>query len=190
MSGSSCNMTCKQLFRCRQPSWTRLLLVLLSGLLCGLPYRSVRAEAVAEYDLKAAYLYNFSVFIDWPVLPEDTFNLCLLGPDNFGPALKRLESKVVHQRPVSVARLSSLSALRRCQMLFIHEREAPNMRRILAELGDAPVLTVTDSPLVQGTMIALAIEESRLVFDIALNRMRAAGLSPRAKLLPLARNLR
>lgn len=167
----------------------RALLLLLSGLLCSLPYQHVRAEAVAEYDLKAAYLYNFSVFTDWPVLSDETFNFCLLGPDNFGPALKRLESKTVHQKPVLIARLSSLTAIRRCQLLFIHEREAPNMRRILAELGDAPVLTVTDSPLVQGAMIMLTVEGARLVFDIALQRMRTTGLNPRAKLLPLARSL-
>lgn len=147
------------------------------------------AEPVPEYDLKATYLYNFALFTEWPAgnAGDGSFRLCVLGKDPFGPALRRIEGKLVGGRPIAVARLTTLSAIRQCQLLFVTEREAENMSRIFAELGEASVLTVTDVPAGPPAAITLAVDNQRLVFDVALPRAQAASLVLSSKLLKLAR---
>lgn len=159
-------------------------------LLLGLAAREGAAQSgVAEYDLKASFLYNFAVFAEWPHKTEGNLNLCVLGQDNFGPALKRLESKSVRGMAIVVARLSSLAAIRKCDLLFIAEREVANMRQILAELGDSPVLTVSETPGAYRGIITLSNDGARLAFEIDQTRARQLNLKLSSKLLQLARTV-
>ncbi|MEJ6000365.1 YfiR family protein [Paucibacter soli] len=150
------------------------------------------AQAVPEYAMKATYLYNFMVFAEWPNQEahgtQDSLQLCVFGPDNFGAALNALEGKSVHGRKLAVQRASSLASLRRCHLLFVTEREAPNMAAILQVLGEAPVLTVADSPLASGAAILLSLDGQRLVFDVNLQRIKKAGITLSSKVLQLARS--
>lgn len=165
--------------------FSRLLLILSLWL-----SQSSWAGTISEYEMKATYLYNFAVFTEWPKSEGDTFNLCILGQDNFGTALNRIEGKIVHGRRLFVARLSSLSAIRRCDLLYITDRESTKLGVIFTELGDTPVLTVAEtSPANTSAAINLALEGQRLVFDINVPRARNARLSISSKLLQLARSL-
>lgn len=140
--------------------------------------------------MKATYLYNFAVFTEWPTVTGDTFNLCVLGQDNFGQALNKIEGKNINGRRLSVFRLSTLHNVKSCHMLFVSEHDAPRMPRILEELGDAPVLTVTDTPVQSGTMIAISLDGRRLTFDVNAEAAKRSRLNISSKLLQLAKNTR
>lgn len=163
------------------------LRILLPALLLVLARPAVAADSVPEYEMKATYLYNFALYTEWPVISGDHFNLCILGPDNFGNSLRRLEGKLLHGKPILLARLSSLSAIRTCHLLFVSDKEASSMPRIMAELGNAPVLVVTDVPVSPRPAVVMSIENQRLLFDVDLQRARAASLTLSSKLLKLAR---
>jgi len=154
--------------------------------------QQAHAQAVPEYAMKATYLYNFMVFAEWPNqdahgAPE-SLQLCVFGPDNFGTALNSLEGKNVNGRKLVVQRASSLASLRRCHLVFVTEREAPNMAAIQSVLGEAPVLTVADSPLASGAAILLSLDGRRLVFDVNVQRIKKAGITLSSKVLQLARS--
>lgn len=151
---------------------------------------TAHADPVGEYDMKASYLYNFAAFTEWPDSERATFNLCTLGDDNLGLALLRFEGKRIAGLRVAVARLSSLAAIRKCQLLFVGEREVINLPRIVAELGDEPVLTVTDTPALPQVGIVLSLENRRLVFDVNFEQCRRLNLRPSSTLLRLARSIR
>lgn len=163
------------------------LLVILGAALCQV---SLADEPVPEYVMKATYLYNFAVFTEWPSASGDTFNLCVLGQDNFGRALNRIEGKSINGRRLAVARLSTLHNIKSCHMLFVTEHETPNMRKILDELGDAPVLTVTDTPVQPGAMIVISLDGRRLTFDVNIEMARHSRLNISSKLMQLARSAR
>lgn len=166
----------------------RALLILL--LLAALP-SFAWAEPRSEYEMKAAYLYNFSLIVEWPEETFDAFTICLFGEkEQFGNALTIIEKKTVRNKPVAIQQTTSLVPLKKCQVVFISEHESHQMDRILKELGKHPVITVTESPRSVGGMIRLALDKQRLVFDIDLDQVNKTDLKFSYKLLNLARNLR
>lgn len=175
-----------------------LLIASLLSLGGGLPAPSqaqATAPPVPEYTMKATYLYNFMVFTEWPNTdssvpnaPREGLNLCVFGQDNFGSALSNLEGKNVNGRRLSVQRLNHLPGIKKCHLLFVTEREAPNMQSIQSSIGDAPVLTVTDSPLASTAAIMLTVDGNRLVFDVNVQRVKKQGINLSSKVLQLARS--
>lgn len=152
---------------------------------------SLRAEPVGEYAMKATYLYNFSLLVSWPDNnPAEDFNLCLLGYDNIGQAARMLEGKQINGRRLVVARLSTLAFIRKCHVLFIAEKEQSRLRSILKELGDDPILTVSEVRDTAGTMITVYPENERLVFEVDQSQAKRTGLVMSSKLLHLAKNAR
>ena len=164
----------------------RLLLLIL--LLLGGNAR-VQAEPLPEHDVKATYLYNFAVLTRWPESARARFNICTLGAEEVGLALRKLEGKLIHERPLTVARLSTLAAIRECQVLFVGQQDAASLPRIVATLGDEPVMTVTDAPQLASVCVVVAPEGKRLAFDVNLEKCRAAHLRPGAPMLNLARTV-
>lgn len=150
----------------------------------------LRADPVSEYEMKATYLFNFATFSEWPDSERATFNLCTLGEEEVGKALLRLDGRRLHGRRLVIARLTSLTALRNCQVLFVGEREVVNLPKIIAQLGEEPVLTVVDRPVSASVGIQMALEGRRLVFDVNVDQCRQAGVKPSSTLLRLARNVR
>ncbi len=175
-----------------------LLIAVLLSLGCGLSTSShaqATAPPVPEYVMKATYLYNFMVFTEWPNTesnapntPREGLNLCVFGQDSFGAALTNLEGKNVNGRRLSVQRVNHLPGVKKCHLLFVTEREAPNMQSIQGAIGDAPVLTVADSPLAANAAIMLSVDGNRLVFDVNVQRVKKQGLNLSSKVLQLARS--
>lgn len=149
-----------------------------------------RPDRVAEADMKAAYIYNFGAFMEWPESNRITFNICTLGDDSIGSSLKRYEGKLISNRRVVVARLSSLTAISDCQVLFIGEKELPNLNRIVSELGNQPVLTVTDMPVLPQVGVVISLVGQRLAFEVNLDYCKRVNLKPQSNLLRLAKNVR
>jgi hypothetical protein len=146
-----------------------------------------------EYLIKAAFLYNFAKFTEWPGTADAyegaPLEVCVLGRDPFGAALESIAGKRIKERIVTTRRVSRLDQARRCQVLFISASETHRLGTILARLGTAPILTVTDEPAGRGPsrgIISFQTIAEKVRFEIDTEHAAAAGLSFSSKLLSLA----
>lgn len=145
-------------------------------------------DALDEYRVKAAYLYNFISFTEWPEFPGDELQLCVYGPDPFGAELDALAGKSVGGRTLTIARISTVDLLDSCHAVFLTRDVISNMPRILDRLRARPVLTMADSPgaALQGVGINMRNEADRVVFDVNIDAVHAQGLNLSFRLLRLA----
>ncbi|MEI7730584.1 MAG: YfiR family protein [Verrucomicrobiota bacterium] len=180
------------------PGWWRVadsLVLLLAwwGLL--VTSHATTPPGRSEYELKAAFLHKFAMFVEWPVQSFDTTNapivIGILGRDPFGPKLEAvLASKRVHGRAVEFQRFARVEdvLLARCQMLFIASSEQARLPAILEAIKTVPLLTVGDSPGYgeTGVMINLVVREQSLRFEINRQSAVRVGLQVSSQLLELA----
>ena len=150
---------------------------------------TARADPVSELELKGMYLYNFAKHTEWPESDLAMFNICILGDNDLGVAMHKLEGRAIHGRRLVVARLSSMAALRNCQVLFIGRDEIRSLPQIKSKLGDEPVLTVVDVPNVPSVCITVLQEGERLSFDVNMPQCQRGKLKPTTPMLRLARNV-
>jgi hypothetical protein len=150
------------------------------------------AEENVEYSVKAAFLFNFTKFVDWPADAfadeKSPFQLCVLGEDPFGKSLDDVvANEAVNGRPIVVRRLPRGTDPRSCQILFLGrtEREA----EVLAGLRGAPVLTVGESDrfLADGGLVNFFLDVRRVRFEIHLPNAERTPLKISSKLLRLAK---
>lgn len=145
-----------------------------------------------EYQVEAAFLLNFTKFIDWPAGAfagrDSPIAICVLGDDPFGRILDDIvQGETVNARKVVVQRISQTPAARTCQVVFIAggEKDIP---KTLSSLGSG-VLTVGEGErfLRAGGMIAFVIDDRRVRFDIDQAAAARAQLNLSSKLLSVAR---
>ena len=157
----------------------------------------IAAQEANEYEVKAAFLYNFARFVEWPdnVSPDPNGPLviAILGRDPFGGEIDRaIEGKTVNGRRLVIKRFSSVETYEQCHILFVSSSERGNLPRILAAVRTSSVLTVseTDRFAQIGGIINFITIENRIRFEI--NRAAAArvGLKISSKLLSLGRVVR
>lgn len=147
------------------------------------------SQAVPEYAMKAAYLYNFALLTTWPSAPPaGPFTLCLYGQDTFGPALGALNGKEVNGQKIQVRHIDRVENALQCQLIFINEPNEGRVARLVNAVGRSPILTVVDDGLARpaGAMISLAPESRRLTFEVNANAIRQANLQVSSRLLQLA----
>lgn len=151
------------------------------------------AQRAGEYEIKAAYLFNFGKFLRQPDIPEiarrRTFDICVLGRNDFGETLKRLTAnEQSNGLPEVAVKVRSASEARNCAILFISSSEGDHIEEVLAALGPAPVLTVSDMPrfLQHGGMIALETQSNHVRFSVGLDAVGKPGLSLSSELLKVA----
>jgi len=153
------------------------------------------APRSSEYTLKAAFLFNFTKFVDWPADAfadeKSPFNLCVLGgEDPFGGSLDELvANEAVNGRPIAVRRRVRGADLRTCQILFIGRAERERQPEVLASLRGLPVLTVgeTDRFLSEGGLFNFFLEANRVRFEVNLAAVERTPLKISSKLLRLAK---
>lgn len=155
---------------------------------------AARAEDTApEAALKAAFVFNFTKFVDWPGAESlERFQLCTTGGGLASDALGAFEGKLVLGKPIHVVRGAQGAAARNCQLLFIGEPWSAGHAELLNEVRSSSTLTVGDSMnfIDAGGVIALVREGGRLRFEVNQNLAQAKGLKVGAQLLRLARNVR
>ncbi len=146
------------------------------------------ADDLPEYRLKAAFLYNFALFTEWPADVGSTLRLCVFGPDPFGAELDGLQGKAVGERSIAVQRKTGLDGLKGCQIVFVAPAAAGQLPRVLEALEGQTVLTVADSPGAarQGVALNMAVSQNKVSFEANLKAARAARLNLSSKLLRLA----
>ena len=148
----------------------------------------VHGEDLPEYRLKAAFLYNFAAFTEWPAEVGGTLNLCIFGADPFGAEIDPLNGKKVGERSLAVHRKTALDSLKGCQIVFVPGAALGQLPRVLDTLHGQPVLTVAESPgaVQQGAMLSMSVAQGRIKFDANLKAARGAKLDLSSKLLRLA----
>lgn len=144
--------------------------------------------ASAEYDLKAAFIYQISKFVDWPAAAAPP-RLCVLGGNPFGAALEPLRGKPVNERKLEVTLLDMGADIRECSMLFIAPPAERHLERIAAISRGAGILTIgdTDGFAKRGAMVNFYLDNGKVRFEINLDVARQGGLKISSKLLSLAR---
>ena len=176
--------------------WRRHAALLRRGVACALLSASLSAQvqdpAPSEYQVKAAFLYNFGRFVEWPPQPRppSAFTICVLGQDPFGPVLDELiKGKSIQDLKVVVRRPERVEDAGDCRILFISSSEDARLAHILAALRGHSVLTVGEAERFahRGGMINFRLEGSKVRFEINPHAAEYAGLTISSQLLKLAR---
>lgn len=145
-----------------------------------------------EYAVKAAYLYKFGPFVEWPpqafASAASPFNVCVLGQDPFGAALDdAVRGQTVGGRPIAVRRMQTVSKAPPCQVLYLGRSRQQTASEILELLRGVPVLTVTDERAGSaGGVVHFVLRQGRVRFGVDARRAQANGLAISSKLLALA----
>jgi len=146
-----------------------------------------------EYQVKAAFLYNFAKFVEWrPEAfenPGDSLVVCVLGEDPFGRALDDVvEGKKIEGRALAVRRISDAHKVRGCRMLFVSASEPKSVVSVLATINEPGILTVgeSDSPASAGMIINFILEGGKIRFAINTAAAEREKLRFSSRLLSLA----
>lgn len=148
---------------------------------------------VSEYQVKAAFLYNFAKFVNWPdrgvPFRSQNFVIGILGRDPFGEDIRIIEDKSIKGKTLKVIRGDELDKPQNCHLLFISASAESRLSGILEKLRGQPVLTVGDTPgfARAGVMINLFKMGNKIRFEINPVATEQAGLKISAHLLRLAR---
>ena len=155
-----------------------------------------QAESADEYSIKAAYLYNFAKFVEWPGeagSPGTPLVITVFGMDDFGAVLRQtVQGETVNGRAISVRSVSRVEDLRSCQILFIGSSNQNRLAEVLRATEGASILTVgeTDEFIQLGGVIAFVAEGNKIRFEINLVAARRNRLTISAKLLRVAVGVR
>lgn len=146
------------------------------------------ANELPEYRLKAAFVYNFMVYSEWPTTTAPTLNLCVHGNDPFGADIDGLQGKLAAGRTIAVHRRAPSDTLKDCQVVFVTAAAIDGLPRLLDSLRGRPVLTLADSSgaMQRGVMLNMNMVQGKISFEANLQAARSAGIELSSKLLRLA----
>ena len=151
------------------------------------------APATREYMVKAAMLFNFGKFVDWPQESfkneSSPFVIGILGADPFGALFETVKDKTIKGRKLVIRKLPRLENFEDCQILFFSKSEKGNLRPFLAATKKYNILTVSDIVdfAQQGGMIGLVEGENTIVFEVNLDTVQRSNLKVSSQLLKLAK---
>lgn len=175
------------------PRWPRRAAVLGLALCLAwtgpLGAQAMRADPAA---LKAAFLYNFSQFVEWPVDAfggaDQPFVMCLLGRDTIGQPMLAVGRLKVRDRPVVLLRPTHAAEARRCHLAYADDLRDAHVAGLLRGLLDAPVLTVAGAPPEAGPAVAIAFTPrgDKLGWAVNLDAARRSRVKLSSKLLEMA----
>jgi YfiR/HmsC-like len=157
-----------------------------------------QSDEPTEYQLKAAFLFKFAKFVDWPESsfssPQSPFVVCVIGKDPFGPSLdESLRGKTIEDRNVEVARFPNVGAInsataQACKISFVSASEQQHLREVIASFQKANTLLIGDAVgfAASGGAIEFVLEDGRIRFAINVDAVDRAGLKVNSRLLALA----
>jgi hypothetical protein len=151
------------------------------------------AQDVTEPALKAAFIYNFAKFTEWPadaVPPSEPFVMCVIGDADVGGELERtVKGRVLAGHRILVSIVPATGPQRPCHVLYVSGVPAEQAGQIVAALSNAPVLTISDIAgfTQRGGMAQFFFENSQLRFGIRGESATRARLRISSKLLTLAK---
>jgi hypothetical protein len=179
-----------------RPSRQRTLLsgrafvyAVLSLLATLLPAQDARPT---EFQVKAAYLYNFGKFVRWPANRSgapDTFNICILGKDPFGALLdSTVAGESIDGKKIGVRRIANISPAAQCSVLFVSTSEESHLAAALAAAQQLSVLTVSDirNFAERGGAIGLVTDQGKIRFEVNRKSAEQSLLVLSSELLKVA----
>lgn len=171
-----------------------VIFCMLAACLAAMLPVSVRAEASREYQLKAAFLYNFAQFVEWPASAfadaKAPIVIAVAGDDPFDGALDRtVAGKTVCGRPLTVRHVHRAEDVKGCHLLYVPAEGEQDLAALIHRIGVSPVLTVgeTDRFMTHGGIVRFYQEDNKLRFEINADAAQRSRLRVSAKLLRLAR---
>jgi hypothetical protein len=199
----------------RQINYNQLLIILcfLMYICPAISANNSESEQNREYQVKAAFLYNFIKFVDWPKKEAAEVNepivISIIGKDPFKDAFEPIKKKQVKDKKVVIKRFDSLSelkkigendkskfqqiteSLQKSHLLFICSSEKDNLSDILKLLNSYPVLTTSETAdfLEAGGIINFVLVENKVCFEINQTAAEAVNLKIRSQLLRLAKKV-
>lgn len=169
---------------------------LIALLLAAAPALAQTDTQAAEVQIKAAFLYKFGGFVEWPPEafsgPQGVFVIGVIGAEALAEELGRVVAgRTIRDRPVIVKRLRHGEATGQLHMLFVGSAESSRLPEVLKAVAGQPVLLVTESEnaVSRGSMINFVRTEDRIRFDIALPSAERGKLKVSAQLLTVARRV-
>jgi len=145
-----------------------------------------------EYEVKAAFLYNFAKFVQWPAnTAHSSSNIlfCIIGNDPFGPSIDELEKKEIGGRSIRVRRLKTPEESSGCHILFVSESESGDITNLLQMFAqERGLLTVSDIEGFsrRGGIIEMFLKDGKVRFSVNIAAAGQAGIDMSSKLLRLA----
>ncbi|MGA2869228.1 MAG: YfiR family protein [Verrucomicrobiota bacterium] len=169
--------------------WLMLFLLLPGG------GTSLFAQATSkEYQIKAAFLFNFMQFVEWPPTvfksADDPFRIGVLGQDPFNAALEEtVQGETISNHKIIVEHAMQVDDLKNCQLIFISKSEKKRVTEILSALDDKPILTVSeiDGFAERGGGINFYLEGNKVRFEVNPDAARRDGLKVSSQLLSLGK---
>jgi hypothetical protein len=168
------------------------ILLLCAAFVCFIPIRALATEP-SEYEVKAAFVYNFIKFVEWPshsfTAEDSPFVVGVLGQDPMNDALESLRGKTAQGRKLAVKRFNRMGDLDRCHVLYVGRSEKEQIAAVLKATTNLNVLTVADMKgfAQAGGVVNFITQENRISFEINVGTAERAGLKVSSKLLKLAR---
>ena len=154
----------------------------------------LRADAAKEYEVKAAFLYNFTKFVEWPASRFADANspivVAVLGRNPFGEALEKIvQGRKVNGHAIVVTTVESTADLAQAHVVFVAAGEEP---RIDPEQTAAGLLTVgeTEAFAARGGMIVFRMHQDKVRFEINVDAAERHRLKISAQLQKLATAVR
>jgi hypothetical protein len=156
---------------------------------------AVAADLYSEDAVKAAFLYRFTSYVDWPAqaLTDGQFTIAVLDGDGVAAELGRLlQNRQIQNRPAQVRPLKTLKDLNGAQMLYIGTSHREDLRRLIGAVAGRPVLIVTneDDGLDAGSSVNFLLIGQRVRFEISLDAAQSSGLRVASELLAVAVRVR
>jgi hypothetical protein len=187
---------------------TMIILLIITASVC-----AESTEINREYRLKAAFLYNFIKFVDWPAEKTEDSNepitIGIIGKDPFGNTFEPLKGKLIKNREVLIKRFKSLEELKKagendksgldaqiraiwkCHLLFICSSELKSLDEIIKLVKGQSVLTVGEMSdfLKAGGIINFLRESNIICFEMNVSGAKSDNLKISSKLLKLAKKV-
>jgi hypothetical protein len=153
--------------------------------------------AELEHQVKAAFLYKFAGYVDWPADrfqdPASPIVIAVMGDDAIAAELRDLvDGRSVQERPIMVRRIQAGESLADVHILFIGRTESARMERMLAAVHRHSILLVTDfqGAIMRGSAINFIIADRRLRFEVSIPAAEESGLKLSSRLLAVALRIR
>lgn len=152
---------------------------------------SAHASIRSEYEVKAAFLYNFTRFVTWSdgATVSEPLDVCIYGDDPFGNLLDPLRGRKSQGRELELRYPNKLADIVGCDVLFIGQSQSRNVDELLKMAqSQKGVLTVSDLPdfIRKGGIVGYVKQGNVIRFEISLNAAMEAGLTINSRLLELA----
>ena len=179
---------------------TRLSLVLVARLLllslaACFPMLVTAAEPYREDVIKAAFLYRFTGYMEWPAeaLKGDSFTIAVIGGNSVADELNKLNAQhAIKNLPIRVRSIDAARQAIDVQILYVGPQYTGNVQQLTESLATLPILIVTDLPsgLDDGGTVNFMIVDRRVRFEVSLAAAQRAGIKVSSELLAVAARVR